>query len=109
PTYMIPLARHNDADNRIIDMFQLIVNGWEMLKAYSELVNPIAQRAEFVQQAKNRAAGDDESMDVDENFLLAMEHGMPPMSGLGLGIDRFISFLTDQPTLREVVLFPIVK
>lgn len=109
PAFMIPLARRNDQDNRLIDMFQLIVNGWEIVKAYSELVNPITQRETFEEQMENRKNGDEEAMEIDENFLLAMEHGMPPMSGLGIGIDRFVSLLTDQPTLRDVILFPIMK
>jgi len=109
PAYMIPLARRNDADDRRIDIFQLIVCGAEIIKAYSELVNPLQQRAAFEQQAKNKAAGDDEAFDLDEDFLRAMEHGMPPISGLGLGIDRFFSIIADAPTLRDVILFPIMK
>ena len=109
PAYLIPLARRNDADARRIDIFQLIVCGAELIKAYSELVDPIVQRAAFEEQAKNKAAGDDEAFDLDEDFLRAMEHGMPPISGLGLGIDRFFSIVADAPTLRDVILFPIMK
>jgi len=109
PAYMIPLARRNDADNRRIDIFQLIVCGAEIIKAYSELVDPIVQRAAFEEQAKNKAAGDEEAFDLDEDFLRAMEHGMPPISGLGLGIDRFFSIIADAPTLRDVILFPVMK
>ena len=109
PAYLIPLARRNDDDNRRIDIFQLIVCGAELIKAYSELVDPIVQRAAFEEQAKNKAAGDDEAFDLDEDFLRAMEHGMPPISGLGLGIDRFFSIIADAPTLRDVILFPIMK
>lgn len=109
PAYMIPLARRNDKDGRRIDIFQLIVCGAELIKAYSELVDPIIQRAAFEEQAKNKAAGDDEAFDLDEDFLRAMEHGMPPISGLGLGIDRFFSIIADAPTLRDVILFPIMK
>lgn len=109
PAYMIPLARRNDADGRRIDIFQLIVCGAELIKAYSELVDPIVQREAFEQQARNKAAGDDEAFDLDEDFLRAMEHGMPPISGLGLGIDRFFSIIADAPTLRDVILFPIMK
>ncbi len=109
PAYMIPLARRSDADERRIDIFQFIVCGAELIKAYSELVNPLQQRAAFNEQAANKAAGDEESFDVDEDFLLAMEHGMPPISGLGLGIDRFFAMVADQPTLRDVILFPIMK
>ncbi len=109
PAYMIQLARRNDADGRRIDIFQLIVCGAELIKAYSELVDPIVQRAAFEEQMANKAAGDDEAFDLDEDFLRAMEHGMPPISGLGLGIDRFFSIIADAPTLRDVILFPIMK
>ncbi len=109
PAYMIPLARRNDKDNRLIDMFQLVINGWEVSKCYSELVDPEIQRKTFEQQMVDKHNGDEESMSIDEDFILAMEHGMPPMSGLGLGIDRVVSLLTDEPTLRDVVLFPQMK
>ncbi len=109
PAYMIPLARRNDKDSRRIDVFQLIACGAELLKAYSELVDPIVQRAAFEEQARNKEAGDEEAVALDEDFLLAMEHGMPPISGLGLGIDRFFSIVSNQPTLRDVILFPIMK
>ena len=109
PAYLIPLARRNDKDPRRIDIFQLIVCGAELIKAYSELVDPIVQRAAFEEQARNKAAGDEEAFDLDEDFLKAMEHGMPPISGLGLGIDRFFSIIANQPTLRDVILFPIMK
>jgi len=109
PACLVPLARRNDKDNRIIDMFQFVVNGWEMLKAYSELVDPVAQRESFEEQARNKNAGDEEAFEFDEDFLLCMEHGMPPISGLGIGIDRFVAMLTDQETLRDVIFFPIVK
>jgi lysyl-tRNA synthetase class 2 len=109
PAYMIPLARRNDADPRRIDIFQTIACGAELIKAYSELVDPIVQRDAFNEQMANKAAGDDEAFDIDEGFMLAMEHGMPPISGLGLGIDRFLSIIADQAALRDVILFPIMK
>lgn len=109
PAYMIPLARRNDNDPRKIDMFQLVVNGWEVSKCYSELIDPEIQRETFTQQMIDKTNGDDEAMSIDEDFILAMEHGMPPMSGLGLGIDRVVSILTDEPTLRDVILFPQMK
>lgn len=109
PACLVPLARRNDKDNRIIDMFQFVVNGWEMLKAYSELVDPIVQRESFEDQARNKNAGDEEAFEFDEDFLLCMEHGMPPISGLGIGIDRFVAMLTDQESLRDVIFFPMVK
>ena len=109
PTYMVPLARHNDEDDRRLDMFQLLACGAEMCKGYSELVNPIHQLAAFEEQAKNIAGGDEEAFNPDNDFVRAMEHGFPPISGVGMGIDRLASIVFDQPTLRDVVLFPIMK
>lgn len=109
PACLIPLARRNDQDSRIIDMFQLVVCGWEIVKAYSELIDPEIQRENFMEQAKNKYNGDDEAFEIDNDFLLAMEHGMPPMSGVGVGIDRLVAMLCNQPTLRDVVLFPTMK
>lgn len=109
PIDLSPLARRSDHNPLRTDRYQLVVNGWEVVNAYSELVDPLDQRGRFEQQAAAKAAGDDEALEVDEEYLLAMEHGMPPMSGWGMGIDRFVSLLTGQDTLREVVLFPLMK
>ena len=109
PASLIPLARRNDKDERIIDVFQVVAGGAELVKAYSELVDPIIQRKNLEAQLKEKEAGDEETMDVDEDFLLAMEHGMPPISGLGFGIDRFLQFAFDRPNIRDVVLFPLMK
>lgn len=106
---LVPLARPSDKNHKIIEMFQVLVAGAEIVKAYSELVDPEIQRAGFEEQMKNKLKGDEEAFELDEDFLLAMEHGMPPMSGLGLGIDRFITILADQPTLRDIILFPNMK
>ncbi len=109
PAFMIPLARRNDEDDRVIDVFQVVAGGAELVKAYSELVDPIVQRKMLEEQLEEKKAGDDETMDIDESFLLAMEHGMPPMSGLGFGIDRFIQFIFDLPNIRDTILFPLMK
>ncbi|WP_404954598.1 lysine--tRNA ligase [Streptomyces sp. 147326] len=109
PVELAPLARRSDCDPRRLDMFQVVVHGWELAKAYSELVDPVDQRERLVEQLAMRDAGDDETMMLEEDFLEAMEYGMPPMSGLGLGIDRFIALLTDAPNLRDVVLFPAMR
>ncbi len=109
PAVLIPLARRNDADERIIDVFQVVAGGAEIVKAYSELVDPVIQRENLELQLEEKAAGDEETMDVDEDFLLAMEHGMPPISGLGFGIDRFVQFIFDLPNIRDVVLFPTMR
>jgi lysyl-tRNA synthetase class 2 len=106
PSELVPLARRSDEDPAVLDMFQVVVNGWEIVKAYSELIDPVEQRARLEEQVALRAAGDDETMMMEDDFIEAMEYGMPPMSGLGLGIDRFVALITDAPTLRDVVLFP---
>lgn len=109
PAVLIPLARRNDNDKRIIDVFQVLVCGTELCKAYSELVDPMLQREAFEDQLKAKAQGDDETMELDESFLLAMEQGMPPISGLGFGIDRLMMIIFNQPSIRDVVLFPQMK
>lgn len=109
PAVLLPLARRNDNDKRIIDVFQVIVCGTELCKAYSELVDPMIQRQTFEEQLKAREQGDDETMDLDESFLSAMEQGMPPISGLGFGIDRLMMIIFNQPSIRDVVLFPQMK
>jgi lysyl-tRNA synthetase class 2 len=109
PACLVPLARRNDKDARLIDMFQVLVCGDEMCKAYSELVDPIVQRKALEEQAEARKNGDDEAMELDEDFLTAMEHGMPPISGLGFGVDRMMTLLTNQESVRDVVLFPLMK
>jgi lysyl-tRNA synthetase, class II len=109
PVELVPLARRSDEDPTRLDMFQVVVNGWEIVKAYSELIDPVEQRRRLEEQAELREAGDDEAMMMEEDFIEAMEYGMPPMCGLGLGVDRFVALLTDAPTLREVVLFPAMR
>jgi lysyl-tRNA synthetase class 2 len=109
PKILQPLARVSDQDNRLVDQFQLVVNGWEIVKAYSELVDPLDQRERFVEQSSAKSEGDEEAMEVDEEYLVAMEHGMPPISGWGMGIDRVVALLTGQDNLRDVVLFPLLR
>lgn len=109
PAVLIPLARRNDEDNRIIDVFQVVACGTELCKAYSELVNPEIQRQNFEDQAKAKMQGDDETMELDEEFMGAMEQGMPPISGLGFGIDRLMMLIYNQESIRDVVLFPTMK
>ncbi len=106
---MLPLARRNDADPRLVDSFQLLIAGWETIKAYSELVDPVDQRARMEQQAEYREKGDEESFELDEEFIQAMETGFPPITGWGMGIDRIFALLTGQPNLRDVIFFPIMK
>jgi lysyl-tRNA synthetase class 2 len=80
-----------------------------MNNAYAELVNPMIQRKMLEDQASAKAAGDDEAMEIDERFLTAMEHGMPPMTGFGMGIDRLVALLTEQDNLRDVIFYPIMR
>ena len=105
PKEMVPLAVRNAEDPDKLDMFQVVANGWELAKGYSELVDPDEQRARLLEQA----GGDDEAMALEEDFIEAMEFGMAPMSGVGVGIDRLTSLLTDAPSVREVVLFPQMR
>ena len=109
PAFLIPLARRNDKDSRIIDVFQVVACGTELCKAYSELVNPIIQRENFEDQLKAKEQGDEETMEIDEGFMGAMEQGMPPISGLGFGIDRLMMIIYNQASIRDVVLFPMMK
>lgn len=104
-----PLARRNDTDPRLADTFQLLVNTWEVINAYSELVDPLDQRERLERQAEARESGDEEAMPMDEDYLLAMEHGMPPISGWGMGIDRFTALITRQDNLKDTVLFPLLR
>ena len=109
PAVLKPLARRNDDNNKVVDVFQVIIAGAEICNAYSELVNPEVQRTNFEDQLKAKAQGDDETMDLDEDYLKAMEQGMPPISGLGVGIDRLMMLLYNAQSVRDVVLFPIMK
>lgn len=116
PTFLIqhpinisPLARRNDANELVVDRFQLVANGWEIVNAYSELIDPIDQAERFSQQAAARAAGDAEAMEIDNDYVLCMEYGMPPISGWGMGIDRVVALLTGVDNLRDVVLFPLLR
>ncbi len=109
PLLMSPLAKKHRQDPRLTERWDLYVAGLELAPAYSELNDPLDQRARFEEQARRRAAGDDEAAETDEDFLLALEYGMPPAGGLGLGIDRLTMIFADQPTIRDVILFPLMK
>jgi lysyl-tRNA synthetase class 2 len=109
PIDISPLARKNDINEMVVDRFQLVVNGWEIVNAYSELIDPLDQAERFRQQAAARAAGYGEAMEIDNEFVLCMEYGMPPISGWGMGVDRVVALLTGVDNLREVVLFPLLR
>ncbi len=109
PTEMIPLAKRNKEDGSKINTFQLLVNGWELVKAYDELNDPIDQRKRFEEQQEALNKGDKEAHPFDEEFVEAMEYGMPPLAGFGLGIDRFVTFLLNLHSVRESVFFPLMR
>ena len=109
PIETSPLSRRRDADPRMVDRFELFAAGMEVANAFSELNDPGDQRARFEAQVRARAAGDEEAMPYDEDFVRALEIGMPPTAGEGVGIDRVAMLLTDSPSIRDVVLFPLLK
>lgn len=109
PIELSPLARANDDNKEITDRFQLVINGAEIVNAYSELVDPVEQRKRLEEQARLNQDGDEEALVMDEDYLEAMSYGMPPISGWGMGIDRFIQLLTNSENIKDCVLFPLMR
>jgi len=109
PIDLSPLARANDARPDLTDRFQLVVNGVEIVNAYSELVDPIEQMKRLEEQARLNAEGDQDAMVKDDDYVSSMEYGMPPISGWGIGIDRLVQFVTDSENIKDCVLFPLTR
>lgn len=109
PISLSPLARANDDNPSLTDRFQLIINGAEIINAYSELVDPIEQERRLEEQARLKSNGDEEAMMMDRDYIGAMEYGMPPISGWGIGIDRLVQILTQADNIKDCVMFPLMK
>ena len=109
PVEVSPLAKKKSTDNRLTERFEFFINASEMGNSFSELNDPIDQYERFMAQAKAKAQGDDEAQMLDDDFVTALEYGMPPTGGLGIGLDRMVMLYTNNQSIRDVLLFPTMK
>jgi lysyl-tRNA synthetase class 2 len=109
PTEVSPLARRNDQDPRLVDRFELFIGGREIANAFSELNDPLDQLGRFENQVSERETGDEETHIMDLDYVTALEYGMPPTAGEGIGVDRLVMLLTDKASIRDVILFPHMR